>query len=94
MIARGPSTEDALVRQVLAIVSRIAGDRRTPPAAGPDTPLGEDGFWLDSVDLLEVVLACDEAFGIVFDAAQDLTSETLGTVSSLARAIRRKQASS
>ena len=93
MTVRGPHTEDLLVGQVLAIVTKVAGARRTPPDAGADTPLGENGFWLDSVDLLEVVLACDEAFHIVFDAAQDLTAESLRTVSTLARVIREKQTS-
>jgi hypothetical protein len=43
---------------VQAIVAEIAGAHRTPSDAGPETPLGEDGFWLDSIDVLEVILAC------------------------------------
>jgi acyl carrier protein len=71
---------------VRALVARVAGPSRTPADSGPDTPLSEGGFWLDSVDLLEVVVGCEEAFGIAFDATRDLTRdavETLGTLAAL-----------
>ena len=59
--------------------------------SGPDIPLSGAGFWLDSVDLLEVVVACESEFGITFDATTDLTSETLATLGSLSALIRAKQ---
>jgi acyl carrier protein len=85
-------TPDLLLARVLAIVAGIAGEERSPAAAGPDTPLTEGGFWLDSVALLEVILACEEEFEIIFDPETDLTSEALGTVGALAASIRDKQA--
>jgi acyl carrier protein len=85
-------TPDLLLARVLAIVAGIAGEGRTPAAAGPDTPLTEGGFWLDSVALLEVILACEEEFRIVFDPESDLTREALGTIGALAGSIRDKQA--
>jgi len=53
---------DAVLPRVLSVVSRIAGPGRTPPDAGPGTGLSGPGYWLDSVDLLEVVLACEREF--------------------------------
>jgi acyl carrier protein len=79
-------TADGILERVQAIVTGIAGADRTPPDVGPDTPLGEDGFWLDSVDMLEVLLACEQEFGTSFKSG--LASETLTTVRSLAEAIR------
>jgi len=83
-------TADSTVDRVLAIVTRIARPDRTPPDAGAATPLGEGGFCLDSVDLLQVIVACEEQFGILFDAETDLAPEALRTVGSLAAVIREK----
>ena len=59
--------EDSVLARVRRVVVRTAGATRTPPDPGPDTPLGEAGFWLDSVDLVEVIVACEEEFGVTFD---------------------------
>jgi acyl carrier protein len=69
----------------------VAGPLRQPDGAGPDTPLGESGYWLDSVDLLEIVLACEREFDIVFDP--DLVAGSLGTARALADVIRSARAS-
>jgi acyl carrier protein len=76
------STE--IVARVTRIVARIAGPLRTPPDAGPQTALGDHGFWLDSVALLEVILACEEEFGLAFDPAEDFRADHLRTVQTLA----------
>lgn len=81
---------DEILPRVLAIVSRVAGPGRTPPGAGPETGLGEPGYWLDSVDVLEVVLACEHEFGVLLADATDLTRENLASVRSLAELIGRK----
>lgn len=81
-------TGDPLVDRVLDIVGQIAGPSRIPPGAGPATPLWEGGFWLDSVELFEVVLACEEAFGPIFPREREVGREALTTVGSLAAAIR------
>lgn len=81
-------TGDSTVERVQAIVAGIARPDRTPPDAGAATPLGEGGFCLDSVDLLQVIVACEEHFGIVFEPQTDLTRESLRTVGSLAAVIR------
>ena len=81
---------DTVVERVQAIVCGIVGPHRTPVDAGPRTSLGEGGFWLDSIDLLEVIIACESEFGIVFDSATDLTKRTLSTLGSLADLVRNK----
>jgi acyl carrier protein len=76
---------------VQSILIRIVGPDQSPSDAGPDTPLVEGGFWLDSVHLLEALLACEAEFGIVFDPETDFTDEHLKTVRTLGDLIRTKQ---
>jgi len=83
-------TGEEITRQVQDIVAGVAGVHRTPADAGPDTPLGEDGFWLDSVDFLEVIVACEQAFGTEFGAEADVTPDNLRTVRTLAETIQAK----
>jgi acyl carrier protein len=83
-------TRDDVSRRVQAIVCEVAGPERTPREVGLDTPLGENGFWLDSVDFLELLVACQEAFGAEFRADTDLSRQNLSTVGSLAAMIRAK----
>jgi acyl carrier protein len=85
-------TRDDTITRIIVLASRLAGPERTPRGAGPETPLAEGGFWLDSVGLLEMVVACEEEFGVEFDSEQDLTAEALGTVGDLATVIERKLA--
>lgn len=79
-----------VLARVQEIAARIAGPTRTPPDAGPDTPLGDDGFWLDSVDLVELVVACEKEFAVTFEGETDLTVEALSTVRTLADLILSK----
>jgi acyl carrier protein len=65
-----------------AIIERIAGRQRTPAVVTRETRLA-DGFWLDSVELLEVVMTCEEEFGIVFSETGDLDSSQMDTIGSL-----------
>ena len=83
-------TDDRCVDRVLAVVTAVAGPARTPPAATADTPLGDEGFWLDSIAMLEIILACEREFDIVFDWESEITAEMLMTARSLADAVRRK----
>lgn len=86
-------TSEPSLARVQAIVARVAGPHRTPNDAGPDTPLGEGGFWLDSVDLLETLIACEAEFGAVFNPETDLNGDGLGTVNMLLRQILAQRAS-
>ena len=81
---------EAVLARVGGIVAGIAGPGRTPCGPSPDTPLGEHGYWLDSVDVLEVILACEQEFGIALDQDADLTAEALRTVRTLGEVIAGK----
>jgi acyl carrier protein len=78
------SDRASVLDRVQKLVARTAGPARTPRDAGPDTPLGDDGFWLDSVDLVEVIVACEKEFAVTFEGETDLTVETMSTVRTLA----------
>ena len=80
------------IDHVLAVVTRVAGDRVSPAKVGPDTPLMDGGFWLDSVHVLETIIACEAAFGVVFDPASDFSDRTPITVRTLWDLIRAKRA--
>jgi acyl carrier protein len=83
-------TADLLLPRVQSIVHAIAGPDRTPDDAGPDTPLGEEGYWLDSIDVLEVILACEREFGVVFESGAELSADTLLSPRRLAALIASK----
>jgi acyl carrier protein len=74
------------------LVRRIAGPDRAAAPGGADTPLSDGGFWLDSIELLELVVACEDAFGITFDAARDFDAGALATLGTLAALVEAKRA--
>ena len=82
-------TGDPTLEGVQAIIARVA--ERSPAGAGPDTPLTEDGFALDSLDLLRAILACEETFQVAFDPDTDFTDQNLKTVRTLCDLIRSKR---
>lgn len=86
-------TDDPVFLRVVDIVCQIAGPRRAVPIVEPATPLSGGGFWLDSLDLVNVMLLCEEGFGDVFSKAGDPLSlaESLRTVGELVSAIHRGQ---
>src|SRR4030095_5346639 len=83
-------SDDDVVGRVLKVGAAIAGTGRTPAEAGAGAALQEGRFWLDSVGLLETVLACEEEFVANLDRETDLADGGLLTVGSLAAAIARK----
>jgi acyl carrier protein len=85
--------ETSTYAAVRAIVEGVAGRGRTPEHVTPDTRLHE-GFWLDSMELLEVVIACEQQFDIVFEESTDLTPDALATIGSLAALVAERQARS
>src|SRR5262249_17727065 len=80
--------ERAIAPRILALVRGNAGPLRTAAGCDPDAPLGEGGFWLDSVSLLEVVVACEEEFGVVFEPETDLRAEHLRSARTLSEVVR------
>jgi acyl carrier protein len=87
------TSDDPILVRVRSIIERITGAERTPAGSGPDTPLG-DGFWLDSIDLLEVLVACELEFGVVLDDTSDVESGAFGTLGTLTELIRSRQSAS
>lgn len=77
---------DAIFERTRTIVEQVAGAHRTPGQVTAGTKLA-DGFWLDSVEMLEVVIACETEFGIVFSESGDLDVSSLDTVGSLVQVI-------
>jgi acyl carrier protein len=73
------------------IVSSVAH----PPVAAADvddaTPLHEGGLGVDSVGLLEIVVALEERFGVVVGAG-DLHDGNFGTLARLVAFVARKLA--
>ena len=85
MIDREP-----LLEKLRGILTEVVGAARVPPDLGVDMALGDGGLWLDSVELLQVVLASEAAFGITFEPAQDLVGDGLRTLGTLADVIRKR----
>ena len=82
--------DEAVVEGLRAIVARVVGARRVPADAGAGTALRDGGLWLDSMELLQVVIACEAQFGITFEPAEDLLGDGLETLGTLAGVIRRR----
>ena len=77
-------TDEEILTRIERLIAGIAGPERTPEHAGPDTPLGQHGYWLDSLDVLEVILACEREFGIVFEDGSSLNADALLSARKLA----------
>ena len=82
--------DKAVVERLCAIVARVVGAPRVPANAGAGTFLRDGGLWLDSMELLQVVVACEAEFGITFEPAEDLLGDGLETLGTLADVIRRR----
>jgi len=82
---------EALLDRILVIVAQVVGPKRAPsPDVGAHTPLGVEGLWLDSLELLQVVVGCEAEFGIIFEPAKDLLGDGLRTLGTLADLIHGK----
>lgn len=77
-------TNTAVLGRLLVLLSRTAGAGRMPADAGPETPIREGGFWLDSVALLELIVAAESEFGVEFDPTRDFDEAALRTAGSFA----------
>jgi acyl carrier protein len=73
---------DPVLDRILELAAGLAASRR-PVSPGPETVLVDGGFWLDSLALLELLVACEETFGVCLDPA-DLTPSGLRTAGGLA----------
>ena len=82
--------DKAALEGLRAIVTCVVGAARMPAGVSADTPLSDGGLWLDSMELLQVVLACETQFGITFQPAEDLIGDGLSTFGTLVDVIRRR----
>jgi acyl carrier protein len=89
---RSAQVTDGIFLRARAVIERIVGAERLPSEVTPGTRLVDD-YWLDSVEMLEVLLACEVEFGIVFAESGDLDGTRLETVGSLVDLIRGRLAS-
>ena len=78
-----PLPRDRVLSRIVALAVGIAGHGRGPSSPDSLTPLGQGGFWLDSVDMLELVLACEVEFAVTFEAV-DLAGPALDNIEGLA----------
>ena len=86
MLSCRHSSSASELARVLDIVSQIAGPNRMPTDPGASTRLWGGGFWLDSIDLIELMLACDAAFGPIFASRPSVMAD-IKTVGDLAAVI-------
>lgn len=81
---------DPLLPRVWQTLAAVAGPERTPPEPNAACPLGSNGFWFDSIDFLDAVLACEKAFGVTFEPDIDFDTSRLRTVGDLVDLVRRR----
>jgi acyl carrier protein len=83
--ARTPRPDPRVVAGIITLAGRCGGGERPddPEAA---TPLVDGGFWLDSLALLELLVACEEAFNVRLDPDM-LAPAHLRTIADLAAVI-------
>jgi acyl carrier protein len=82
-----------LLDRLRGVIAGVTGVARLPAELGAETALADGGLWLDSVELLQVVLAAEAEFGIVFEAGEDLVGDGLQTLGTFADLIQRRSAS-
>lgn len=70
--------------------TEVGDPERAPAGADPDTALEASGSWLDSVDVLGVILTFGHEFGAAFEAGDNLTPETLCPARRLPSLVRSK----
>lgn len=80
-------SEPISVASVVSAIEGVVGPGRVPPGSGADLALSNGGLWLGSLELVEIIVACENTFGIALDPEKDLTPETLRTVGNLAASL-------
>ena len=85
--------DETLLDRLRQLIGNVIGGERMPSGVGADVALGEGGLWLDSVELLQVTVAAEAEFGIIFEPAKDLVGEGLETVGTFASMIQRRSGS-
>lgn len=81
---------DEILAAVIELANRTEGAVR-PDDSGAATPLSDGGFSLDSLGLIELLMACEDRFGLALDASE-LVPQQLSTAGSLAALIQSRLA--
>jgi acyl carrier protein len=77
----GPVNDRAgVARFVLDALGTICPGRVDATGLPDDTPLGSDGLGLDSVEVVEVLLACEDRYAIAVDDLLEGPPLTFGSV--------------
>lgn len=79
---------DPLLARVWETLAAVAGRDRVSSGPSAACPLGRGGFWFDSIDLLDAILACEKAFDIAFEIDTDFDASRLRTVGDLVSLVR------
>jgi len=80
----------SLLDTLRGIAADVVGPTRVPATVDADTLLREGGLWLDSLELLRVILSCEAKFGLTFAPDEDLMADGLRSFGTLAASIRRR----
>ncbi len=84
----GIQADDVTARIATLLTESILREPNGP--LGPDVPLVEDGLNLDSVQLLELLVGVEDAFGITIED-EELSLDLFATIGSLARFVQAKR---
>ena len=83
--------DETLLEELRDIARGVVGSARVPADAHADTALREGGLWLDSLELLRVVIACEARFELIFEPDEDLVGDGLRSFGTLAALIGRRR---
>lgn len=81
---------DPVLLRVWKTLADLVGPERAPDGPSAACPLGPGGFWLDSIDFFDAVLACEDAFGITLELETDFDTSQLRTVGDLVALVRNR----
>jgi acyl carrier protein len=83
-------SDEGIQKRLARIVLAVAGRGPASGEIDPSTPLRDGGLWLDSVRLLELIVAVEAEFEVDFDPVTDFGEAALATVGSLSAVIERR----
>jgi acyl carrier protein len=83
-------SNDEILAAIIELADSTEGATK-PHTLDAETPLSEGGFSLDSLGLIELLMACEDRFGIALDASE-LLPQQLSTVGTLAVLIQSRLA--
>lgn len=83
-------SDEAIQKRLARIVRDVAGRGHASGEIDLSTPLRDGGLGLDSVALLELIVAVEAEFEVDFDPTTDFGAAALATLGSLSAVIERR----